>query len=1067
LLGDFSVSVGSRILEDGAWRLRKAANLVKILALSPGHHMHRERMMDMLWPDLGSQAASNNLRGVIHAARRTLEPHPSATSHYLTLQDDQVVLCPESTLWVDVETFEEAARIARRSQDPAAYRTAVELYAGELLPADRYEQWAETRRLELRGTFLSLLMELAGLYEERGEYGAGIESLGKALSEEPTREETHVSLIRLYALSGNKGEALAQYVQLEEVLARELGTEPSASSRALREEIAVGRFPLQEAPSFGSPPKKPSGAGRHNLPTPRTSFVGREREIVELKRELAMTRLLTLTGVGGAGKTRLALEVARDLAGAYQDGVWLVELAPLSEGTLVPQAVARAMKIREQPGRPLADTLTEALHKKATLLVLDNCEHLADPVAHLADTLLDSCSHLRVLTTSRETLEVEGGVVWRVSSLSTPDTDRLPADGELMRYDAVRLFVERTRLKLSAFEITPQNATAVAEVCRKLEGIPLAIELAAARMDVLTAQQIAQRLDRALGLLTGGRAADHRHRTLRATLDWSHELLSEPERKLFGRLSVFAGGWTLEAAEAVGEGDGIEEGDVVELFLMLVDKSLVVSEAEEGGFRYGMLEPVRQYAQEKLEESGEIQAMKRAHAEYFIALAEEAEPRLWGSGDKAWFYRLEAEHDNMRAALFWTVEHEEAELALRLSGALRWFWRARGYHGEGRRWLERALSEEGRTSAEARAKALDGVGWLASEQRDIDRVEAVAQEGLKLCNEAGIGGVILADFKNLLGEAAWLRGDHERAAELFEEGLVLHREARNTRGIAWSVCSLAVVSSELGDYERAKELYEEGVALAREMGGALPLADLLISLGYEYLLEGDHERARALNEEAAELYRKRGSKGGLRYAIDNLGWAALVREDHERAKALHEESLVLCKEIGDKDIGSASVEGLACSAASRGEAQRAARLYGAAAMLREAVAYLQTPRERALGEPYLAAARSRLSDAEWEMAFAEGQAMSFEEAVEYALSAEEVRPPAPPAPEQPSTGARQLELTRREKEVAALVAQGLTNRQIASELVLSEHTVHRHVAGILKKLDLHSREQVASHLAER
>jgi predicted ATPase/DNA-binding CsgD family transcriptional regulator len=788
---------------------------------------------------------------------------------------------------------------------------------------------------------------------------------------------------------------------------------------------------------------------------------------VELKRELAMTRLLTLTGVGGAGKTRLALEVARDLAGAYQDGVWLVELAPLSEGTLVPQAVARAMKIREQPGRPLADTLTEALHKKATLLVLDNCEHLADPVAHLADTLLDSCSHLRVLTTSRETLEVEGGVVWRVSSLSTPDTDRLPADGELMRYDAVRLFVERTRLKLSAFEITPQNATAVAEVCRKLEGIPLAIELAAARMDVLTAQQIAQRLDRALGLLTGGRAADHRHRTLRATLDWSHELLSEPERKLFGRLSVFAGGWTLEAAEAVGEGDGIEEGDVVELFLMLVDKSLVVSEAEEGGFRYGMLEPVRQYAQEKLEESGETQAMKRAHAEYFIALAEEAEPRLWGSGDKAWFYRLEAEHDNMRAALFWTVEHEEAELALRLSGALRWFWRARGYHGEGRRWLERALSEEGRTSAEARAKALDGVGWLASEQRDIDRVEAVAQEGLKLCNEAGIGGVILADFKNLLGEAAWLRGDHERAAELFEEGLVLHREARNTRGIAWSVCSLAVVSSELGDYERAKELYEEGVALAREMGGALPLADLLISLGYEYLLEGDHERARALNEEAAQLYRKRGSKGGLRYAIDNLGWAALVREDHERAKALHEESLVLCKEIGDKDIGSASVEGLACSAASRGEAQRAARLYGAAAMLREAVAYLQTPRERALGEPYLAAARSRLSDAEWEMAFAEGQAMSFEEAVEYALSAEEVRPPAPPAPEQPSTGARQLELTRREKEVAALVAQGLTNRQIASELVLSEHTVHRHVAGILKKLDLHSREQVASHLAER
>jgi tetratricopeptide (TPR) repeat protein len=274
-----------------------------------------------------------------------------------------------------------------------------------------------------------------------------------------------------------------------------------------------------------------------------------------------------------------------------------------------------------------------------------------------------------------------------------------------------------------------------------------------------------------------------------------------------------------------------------------------------------MLEPVRQYARERLEESGEAQATKRAHAEYFLALAEEAEPRLWGPGDKAWFDRLGAEHDNMRAALSWTVEHEEAELALRLGGALRWFWRARGYYGEGRRWLEQALSEEGRTSTGARAKALDGVGWLASEQRDIDRVEAAAEEGLKLCDEAGIGGVIAADFKNLLGEAAWLRGDYERAAELFEGSLVLHREARNSRGVTWTICSLANVASDRGDYERSKELYEEGVALAREMGGALQLGEFLMAAGWELLLEGDHERATALNEEAAELYRKAGQQG--------------------------------------------------------------------------------------------------------------------------------------------------------------------------------------------------------------
>ncbi len=1066
LLGGFSVSVGDRSVWKDAWRLRKAASLVKLLALAPGHRLHREQAIGLLWPNLGRMAASNNLRQALHSARQALEPDLPASSRYLASRDESLMLCPEGSLWVDVEAFEQTASTARSSRDPAAYEAALILYAGELLPTDRYEEWAEQHRRRLRETYLSLLVGLARLHEQRTDRESAAEALRRLISEEPTCEEAHVSLMRLYALSGSKGDALAQYGQLEDILAKKLDTEPAASSRAFREEIAADRFPPWETPSLGSAPKKPPEAAKHNLPTPRTSFVGRQREIVESKRELAMTRLLTLTGVGGSGKTRLALEVARDLIGAYPDGVWLVELAPLSEGKLVPQAVARTMRVREQPGRPLIDALTEALHKKSTLLVLDNCEHLTDSVAHLADKLLNSCSRLRVLSTSRKTLEVEGEVVRRMSSLSVPDTDRLPAAGELMRYDAVRLFAERTRLRLSAFEITPHNVTAVAEVCTKLEGIPLAIELAAARMDVLTAEQIARRLDRALGLLTGGRTELARHRTLRATLDWSFELLSEPERKLFCRLSVFTEGWTLEAAEAVGAGGGIEEGDVVELFLMLVDKSLVVSEAEEGGFRYGMLEPLRQYARERLEESGEGQAIKRTHAQYFLALAEEAEPKLWESGDKAWFGRLEKEHDNMRAALSWTLEHGEAELALRLGGALRWFWRARGYYGEGRRWLERALCEEGRTSAGARAKALDGVGWLASEQHDIDRVQAAAEEGLELSEEAGIGGVILADFKNLLGEAAWLRGDYERASELFEESLGLHREARNNRGVAWSVCSLAVVSGERGDYERAKELYEEGIALSRKMGGALPLGDLLISAGYVYLLEGDHERATALNEEAAQLYRKRGSRGGLRYALDNLGWAALVREDHERARALHEESLVLCKEIGDKFIGSASLEGLACSAASRGEAQRAARLFGGAATLREAVGYHQTPRERALGEPYLDAARSRLSEAEWEVEFAEGRNMGLEEAVEYALSEEETTTPVPPAADRPSANVSSA-LTRREKEIAALVARDLTNRQIAKELVVSERTVENHVANILKKLGLHSRERVAASITQR
>jgi predicted ATPase/DNA-binding SARP family transcriptional activator/DNA-binding CsgD family transcriptional regulator len=1063
LLGDFSVSVGSRTIQRDAWRLRKAAALVKLLALAPRHRLHREQVMDALWPDSGRKAASNSLRKTLYVARRALDPVEG--SRYLASENDSLVLRPGSSSWVHVDAFEEAAATARREHEPAAYRVALDLYAGDLLPEDRYEEWAEDCRQELRRMFLSLLFELANVHEERAEHGQSVEALRRAVAEEPTLEEAHAGLMRLFALLGQEGEALAQYEQLREALSRQLGAEPGSATNRLRDEITSGESRSALSSPTGPPQEeKPLHSSRHNLPTPRTSFVGREREIVEVKRELVMTRLLTLTGVGGSGKSRLALEVSRDSVGAYPDGVWLVELAPLSEMKVVPQAVARAMRVREQPGRPIIDILTEALHKKTTLLVLDNCEHLAHSVADLIDTLLDSCSHLRVLTTSRKPLGVEDEVVWRVSSLSTPYTDPLPPAGVLMRYEAVRLFVERTRLRLSAFELTPQNVTAVAEVCRKLEGIPLAIELAAARMDVLTAEQIAQRLHRALGLLTGGRASDRRHRTLRATLDWSHELLSEPERKLFRRLSVFAGGWTLEAGEAVGAGDGIDEGDVVESFLMLLDKSLVVSDAGEDGFRYGMLEPIRQYARERLEESGEAQAMKRAHAEYFLALAEEAEPKLWESGDKAWFARIEKEHDNMRVALAWAIEYEEAELALRLGGALRWFWRARGYYGEGRRWLERALSEEGRTSAEARAKALDGVGWMASEQRAIERAEAAAQEGLKLCEKAGIGGVIAADFKNLLGEAAWLRGDYERAAKLVEEGLVLHRVARNTRGIAWSVCSLANTSSELGDYERSKELFEEGIALARKMGGALPLGDLLMALGYEYLLEGDHERATALSEEAAELYRKRGSRGGLKYALYILGWAALLRENHERAKALLEENLMLCKEIGAKVIGSLSVEGLACSAVSRGEARRAARLFGVAATLRESVDYQQPPRERTLGEPYLAPARSRLSEADWEGTFAEGKNMGLEEAVEYALSEEGPATPLTTVPDQSSAEEPPPSLTRREWEVANLLERRFTNRQIASELHLSVRTVNKHVANILRKLNLRSRTQVDTTL---
>src|SRR5829696_6984575 len=575
LLGGFGVSIGSRSIQKGSWRLRNAAALVKLLSLAPGHRMHREQVMDLLWPDLGKKAASNNLRQTLHAARGTLDP--TAASRYLASEDEALVLCPGDSPWVDIEVFEEATLTARRSRDPAAYRAAIDLYAGDLLPEDRYEAWAEGRREELRQLYLALLIELAGLYEERDEHPLAIEALRKATAKEPTFEEAHLGLMRLHALSGQPERALAQYERLRDALVRGLGTQPGAITHRLRDEIAAGR--LAPTPPAGDRlAEEPSSAGRHNLPASRTSFVGREREMVEVKRTLSMTRLLTLTGAGGSGKTRLALEVGRDIVGVYPDGVWLVELAPLSEPELVAQEVAGTLEVPERPGEPLTDTLVDALGDKGLLLVLDNCEHLVEAAAQLVDALLDSCPRLRVLATSREPLDIRGEALWQVPPLSLPAT----TDGEsrvegLTRYEAVRLFVDRARLRLPDFGLTQENAGVVARVCRKLDGIPLAIELATARMGALAVEQVAQRLEGSLGLLTGGsRTAEPRQQTLRATLDWSYDLLSEVEQALFRRLSVSAGGWTLEAAEAACSGGVIEQEVVLDLLGGLVDKSLVV-----------------------------------------------------------------------------------------------------------------------------------------------------------------------------------------------------------------------------------------------------------------------------------------------------------------------------------------------------------------------------------------------------------------------------------------------------------------------------------------------------------
>ena len=1031
LLGGFRVTVGPRVVAEGSWRLRKAAALVKLLALEPNHRLHKEQAMDLLWPRLGPRSAANNLHRTLHSARRVLEPdHVAATeSPYLRLRGEQLELCPGGYLWVDVVVFEEAAAKARRLRDPAAYRAAVDLYAGELLPADRYEAWAEDRREALRQRYVSLLLEMAGLHEEPG---PAIEALERVVAEQPNHEGAHAGLMRLYARGGRREEALDQYERLRENLGRGLAGEPAAASRRLRDEILADRYLPSSTPD-GRQARRAGDDRRDNLPVRRTSFVGRDRELVGLKRALAMTRLLTLTGAGGCGKTRLALEAAGELVGAYPDGVWLVELAEFSDPALVVQRVAETLGVREQPGRPLAATLADALRTKDLLLVLDNCEHLIEASAHLADALLGGCTGLRILATSREALNVPGEVVWRVRPLPTPPPEASPTVEELSTCESVRLFLDRARSRLPDFGLTPHNARAVATICRELDGIPLAIELSTARMGALAVEQVAERLEDSLGLLTGGnRTAEPRQRTLRATLDWSHDLLSGPERTLFGRLSVFAGGFTLEAAERVGAGGDIGDGEVLDLLSRLVDKSLVLAGGGAGPARYTMLEPVRQYGAERLAAGGEAEEVRRRHASWFFGLAQEVEPWLRGARREVWLERLESEYGNLRAALAWALERGEADLGLWFGGALAEFWYMGGNLGEARRWLETALQNSGEgPPTPARTVALLRAGWIAWEQGDYEGSSALSGEALALARVAGDEACACAALSSL-GWVALLRRDLGRASALAGEALTLGRALDDAGGIARALLVLGLAAVVRRDPERATALHEESLALSLQAGDSLAAA---LSLGM----------------------------GAL---------AALLRGDQGRAEKLCEEGFHQAPQPGVTNVAAFLVQASAAVASAQGRPARAARLWGAAESLRESIGANLSPAEAHAHAPYVEAARTGLDPAAWEEARAEGRAMTAEEAVAYALARGEeqgrARAHRASVSEEPSPAGRPGgALTQREREVALLLAGGLTNRQIAGELTISERTVTTHVERILRKLGATSRSQVAARMVRQ
>ena len=685
------------------------------------------------------------------------------------------------------------------------------------------------------------------------------------------------------------------------------------------------------------------------------------------------------------------MQVAADLLDDFPHGTFFVALATLTEAELLLPAVAETLGVSEIGEQSLKETLEDYLCERRLLLVLDNFEQVLG-AAPAVTGLLAAAPSLKVLATSRAPLGLYGEHEFPVPPLTLPDLEHPPPLERLTQYEAVGLFVERARAVKPDISITNESAPAVAEICVRLDGLPLAIELAAARIRMLPPKAMLQRLGSRLQLLTGGaRDLPERQRTLRGAIEWSFALLDGGEQLLFARLAVFSGGRTLEAIEAICDAEGDLPVDSFDGISSLVDKSLLRQEEGPGGEpRFVMLETVHEFAREKLQESAEAEKIKRAHAQYFLTLAEAAHPQLKGANQREWLESLEAEHDNMRAALSWALERTEVELALRLGGALWWFWWMRGHNSEGRRWLEEALAFEGRGSPEVRAMALAGVGDLALEQGDLDRAKEASEGGLELLAHEGSEAseprlILLAG----LGWVAWEREQYEQAKQLFEESLVLSRDMRDTWWLATSLANLAVVSHFLGNSEKATELYEESMHLFREHGDKRRLATCLNNLAMMMCSQGDLGWAAKRIEESVALLRELGARGVVSIGVCNLGWIALLQDDLGRAGDLFRESLSLSWDTGVNPVVQRTLEGFACVAGAKGEAERAAQLWGAAQALHEAKGIPRDIDFLAEADARISALRLGMGEEAWEEAWRKGRTMALDEAVSYAMEEEE------------------------------------------------------------------------------
>jgi non-specific serine/threonine protein kinase len=853
-------------------------------------------------------------------------------------------------------------------------------YQGELLPGF-YDEWVTLEREHLNSIFEYNMARLMSVLQDEKRW-PDIFDWGERwikLGQKP--EPAYRALMSAHAAHGDMSKVAATYERCVKSL-KEFGIEPSEQTRALYERLKMGKETFEAEPTIAVR-EKHKGFPKTNLPIPITSFIGREKEIEEIIRLVGEHRLVTLTGPGGVGKTRLAIQSSNRLLSKFNDGVWWVELAPLTDHMRVPHAVAQALGVRELSNQPLIESLKSFLREKQLLLVLDNCEHLISPSAQLAFDLLSHCANLRIMTTSREPLGITGEILYPVPTLSFPKMKLLTLTDLVLEYESIRLFVERARAVKSDFVLTEKNSIAVVQICQRLDGISLALELAAARTRLLSVEEIADRLNDRFNLLTqGSRTALPRHQTLRAAIDWSHNLLPVPEQVMFRRLAIFVGGFTLEAVESVAVGGDVPpQAQIPDLLEQLIDKSLVTVrvDSEDSETRYDMLETIREYAREKLDESGEIEQLRQHHRDYFIAFAEQAEPKLKGAEQFEWLDRLEVEHDNLRAAWNCAIE-TESTLALRLAAALFWLWVMQGDQREGREWLAiliDASSQWGESTQ--RAHMLGMAGWLANYEHDSDAARRLLKQALASARSSGDKKEIAFALLGL-GNAYRQQGD-QTGWSFLEEALTLYQELQDEWNVAWSL-----VESTSFSAPDAEQRFLQSLAKFQELGDKSMVGGVLFGLGELMQLRDDYERAGKYYEENLEILR--GSQIAAPEPISKLAWVSLHTGDHRRAQALFEEVLRVHREDGDKNGLINCIAGFAAVFAMTGKPEQAACLFGAAQSLFEALGmagYLDPPDQKEF-DHYLALVRSQLDEATFAEAWEEGHAMTLEQATEFALN---------------------------------------------------------------------------------